>query len=413
MQFIRQNMFYVVLIALVVVTAGALVFLNMSVSGKVDGREEVRGRASRDVQNAGTGQPVNPTILANRRKFLDTLRGGAKGVVDSCVDWNRRNLVDPNHMISAVGDGKPVTAFPIDPNQYDKLAYNFSNDYLGKLVALIKTISPTSPPTDDEIKVKADQIARILAASAPASAPAREGAAPAVEDAVTKATEYLKAQKAAEGLIYADASVLDRYFDKPETLISKKKMWEAQVNLWVLSDVLAAVNATNKQSLLGGGSLARERSVVNAAVKRLVKIDVTEQYFTTHGAMARSGGVSGAVMNLTQRTSTAEYDVIHYNLTVIMPFRYLPLLERKLMEQNFHTVLKVDIAEAPEAATGRYYYGADPVFQVTIHGEMLLLAAWERGTWEDGKWKYPPLMPVEVIDELRKEGVPVADAGPR
>ena len=51
-----------------------------------------------------------------------------------------------------------------------------------------------------------------------------------------------------------------------------------------------------------------------------------------------------------------------------------------------------------------YYYGTDPVVQVDITGELLLLTSWQRGSWdgENNKWseEFPPLMPLEVLQSL-------------
>ena len=51
-----------------------------------------------------------------------------------------------------------------------------------------------------------------------------------------------------------------------------------------------------------------------------------------------------------------------------------------------------------------YYYGTEPVMQVTIKGELLLLTGWERGTADPntpGKFldKYPPLVPTEMLQQ--------------
>ena len=67
------------------------------------------------------------------------------------------------------------------------------------------------------------------------------------------------------------------------------------------------------------------------------------------------------------------------------------------------------------AGSELYYYGADPVLEVTLYGELLLLTSWERGTVDDEteEWVLPPLMPDEVLasiqgrteDAMREEDV--------
>jgi hypothetical protein len=131
-------------------------------------------------------------------------------------------------------------------------------------------------------------------------------------------------------------------------------------------------------------------------------------------------------------SSCRDYDVIRYNFTVVMAPRHLLALQRNLMARNLHTILKVDMvapekapamqaAGAPAAAAasspvatmaGRYYYGPEAVMQITVSAQLLLLTAWDRGTWDSEKnaWspQYPPLMPVEALrllpaDALRQE----------
>jgi len=72
-------------------------------------------------------------------------------------------------------------------------------------------------------------------------------------------------------------------------------------------------------------------------------------------------------------------------------------------------VLNVSIAKVDQQegiAEQYYYYGIDPVVKVTMECELLLLTAWERGTYdqETEEWsqEYPPLVPVEVLRSLQE-----------
>jgi len=115
---------------------------------------------------------------------------------------------------------------------------------------------------------------------------------------------------------------------------------------------------------------------------------------------------------LTQRVSNTDYDVARYAFTVVMPSRFLPRLQRNLLAGNLHTILDVDMAPLVGDETGGqktadyHYYGPEPVLLVTIRGELLLLTAWERGSWDDKKngWLYPPLMPRQMLDRFAAAG---------
>ena len=129
-------------------------------------------------------------------------------------------------------------------------------------------------------------------------------------------------------------------------------------------------------------------------------------------AAAGSSGpsaVSTGMGQLTQRICNQQYDVIHYSFTVIMSSRKLLELERALMARNYHTVLSVEMQEVPQVEDKYYYYGPEPVMEVTMYCELLLMTDWERGKYDskNKKWfeKYQPLMPIDVLGDLDQAGV--------
>jgi hypothetical protein len=90
-----------------------------------------------------------------------------------------------------------------------------------------------------------------------------------------------------------------------------------------------------------------------------------------------------------------------------MPHRYVPVLQQKLLGLNYHTILEQDISlvTANSQADEMYYYGTEPVREVTFSCELLLLSDWVRGTFREGddgqgRWVYPPLMPISVMEGL-------------
>ena len=155
--------------------------------------------------------------------------------------------------------------------------------------------------------------------------------------------------------------------------------------------------------------------MANSGIKRLVDLDVVDQYALgaektaakapskrTAGATGfpgMSGGGGGPAVprgrgdseSFTRRTCDKRRDVVHYSFTVIMDPKYLPALQKNLMKQNYHTILDQPslVQEVPDDTSG-YCYGYDPIMKVTIRGELLLLTDWER-----------PLMPKVVLARLR------------
>ena len=102
---------------------------------------------------------------------------------------------------------------------------------------------------------------------------------------------------------------------------------------------------------------------------------------------------------LTGRSTTSDYDVVRYTLEVVMPTTQIPALVRNLAKRNFHTVLRQNLLVQVDEQGDLYYYGTRPVMRVVIEGELLLLADWVRGKYDDqaDKWDRPPLIPKEVL----------------
>jgi len=285
-------------------------------------------------------------------------------------------------------------------------------------------------------------------------------------EAQLKGLESIRIKKARMGEVYADMGSLDLVFEREDVHATDTEMWNAQVNLWVTREIIEAIRDTNAQVLseLPPG----QRNVLRAPVKRLVSLQVERDYYTREGAASpskRSGaksrqripqkgmppfGMKGRDMypmkgpggygpkgypdmgpakthrattaagvepfsDLTGRASTTSYDVVRYHFTVIMPMRYLPDLQLSLLKRTNHTVLNVNISKAAalpltDASSIRpsesnlYYYGTDSVAEITLGCELLLMTAWERGTYdsETQKWsqRFPPLMPKEVLSGL-------------
>ncbi len=247
-------------------------------------------------------------------------------------------------------------------------------------------------------------------------------------------------ERARAGHIYADEESLYSPLVAVRTDYSDFDLWLAQVSLWVQQDIVSAIRRTNAEAL--AKAPPGTRGVPASAVKRLVRTNVRGYVVsaaTGGGGMAGmgAGGLGGMpaaptramlqylgrgtgsqnVPQLTGRATNKLYDVVHYEFTVIIPFRHLLTLYRNLMQQNFHTILSVQINAPTETARGLqgagafgsgtrfpFDFGTDPVVEATIVGELLLLSDWTRGRWDpqakDWAKGYPPLMPRAFLDQL-------------
>jgi len=428
MNFLRKNAFYVALVGGVVVLVVVFLVIQSGPGGEV--RAEMARRATTFSKLAGLGrQPVNENILANRKEWVRSIREKAGSLEEKSIEWNTRNY---EVLELQLRDGRALPAFPVE-NTLRKdqlLTAQFTQKYLDKHQALIDSLHPTGAPSKEEIQAEIN----LLMAELGTFKKAEDSQLPTASVPRQEAQDRASLKRAGAGWIYVTPETLSREFDRPRDIATFEKLWQAQVQLWVAGDIVAAIRQTNETAIKDIPEA--ERSVLTAAVKRLVSMTVYPSYQT-----AAEKKVEGAeadkrprelelelqeqepvtavqkqaplVRNLTQRVCGKKYDVIYYDFVVIMPTRHLQELLGNLMRQNYHTVLELQMGEIkPEGQSGSeselkgyYYYGPDPVLQVTVRGEALFLTAWERGTWDKSKkdWasKYPPLMPVEMLKILQ------------
>ncbi len=533
MRFLRQNIFILAVIAVVVVVGGAMLVMDFSTADKIDEQVSERISLSDLLGRASGGKKVSAAVVDAEKKRVESTQSAAKKLLEQTIRWNKRNYrVLELPLVNELGEvTERIVAFPIDRKKYRDYGavLVMTRQYMVELRSMLKNMKTTRPPTDQEIAREQANMARRLQAQKTAEEKKKRkeriaaeptkpqtprlaqpsftrGRAAGVrggsefgprggwredsemtrggrfssdagmgrstmtrggsrdssgidvtEQAKEKGFQAVRIRKAREGQIYASVLSLDVVFPMESVTASDSQLWRAQVNLWVTQDIIDVIRQTNEQVLKRFPP--DQHNVTKAAVKRLVSLYVNEGYYTggaTAGTPARSGisgnsargfaepeftgdrfGGRGALFGrgaapspapratrteggadeqtLTGRVSNQIYDVINYEFTVIIPARYLPLLQENLLRQNCHTILSIDMSNVTSAAnTGTqagqsmgeesYYYGTDPVVRTTLKCELLLLASWERGTWDDENetWskKFPPLMPVEVLEGL-------------
>jgi len=447
MEFIRRNLFYVALVLIVVVLLAAMMLLKSGADS--DARKYLAEKQA--VMNSLSSlarQDISPEKVERQKQRNQAVIEAAEAVSERLVERNRGNY----EVFRLKAGEKDLPAFPVDEELYNlhALRFEFPRVYQQKIRQQIQLLHPASVWTEQEEQEAVEQRLRVLQVIEKAKQPnpeggaaepmgprgpegpmdmdwmaparARRGAAGASSDltvqARSEALAQLKQKYSRTGLMYV-APVL---FSTPafdETLLAapgNRQLWEAQVRYWVFSDIVAAINATNEQVVQLPG---RTRSVTDSAIKHLLQVNVGGYFLPP-----AYGSASDSAATLTGRACNTLYDVQHYDFTVRMPTRYLPLLQQQLLRRNLHTILDVRIAppgDAPGQTAARredasrdqerYYYGAEPVSQVRISGELLLLTKWERGHWgaqaNDWSPEFPPLMPVEVLVDFQSKAARV------
>ncbi|MEM6333194.1 MAG: hypothetical protein AAF823_07640 [Planctomycetota bacterium] len=206
-------------------------------------------------------------------------------------------------------------------------------------------------------------------------------------------------------------------------------IWEAQMQLWVLEDVVSAIATANRDAQAKSGGTG----VVGSVVKRLLRLDVEPGYVgLSNPGMADdstnrpTGGFSfggdprgrssnaaliagdagslirspeqaqpdNFVVSPTGRMTNGVYIVRHAVLNAHVSFNEINLLMEAVKQTNFMTVIDVDILQVDEfdVMADRYFYGSDDVVEVRMRIEVLYLREW-----------LEPYMPSDIRRQL---GVP-------
>ncbi|OPX22190.1 MAG: hypothetical protein B1H04_05395 [Planctomycetales bacterium 4484_123] len=513
MNFVKQNLFLICMLGVVLVIGGVLLALAGPAHKQARSHVEVRTRLSAQLASLTRGEGlgaervrVNKKVVEAARHRVIKTREEYAEVVRRALERNRAHyrvlsFADPDNP-----SGPRLPAFPVNSQLYQRkgLRLLFPTEYRNRVLALLASMKPTSPPTLEEIKEQASVIAdkeRLKAEAngrptTPRPTPARptppasrflvgpppprmaepgaplaaagqlrgQGQPRAPMTPEEKARLTLMLAKARLGDIYADGNSMHMVLVSDRVNYTNDMLWMAQVSLWVQQDIVAAINRTNREVLqrqeLSGRK--RDKGVLASAVKRLLKIRVFGYVVTPGGTegpprtgapggaaghrgevppgrmggggaggmgsrtlmfVGGIGGGSGPGMGanslraapLSQRVCNKLYDVVQYQFSAVVSSSALLRLYRNLLLQNYHTILDVKVGR-PGQQQGRmmervrpsqpggtelYYYGTDPVVEVTITGELLLLTDWTRGRSEpdgpSGQKKYPPLMPVDFL----------------
>jgi len=413
MRFIQENIFLLSTIGVAVLIGGLMLAWSAGIGGDVDEALASRQKLSNQLSRLRK-PPVNVNIVEAEREGVEEVLVTQQTVVDMCVEWNCRNYQTFELRFDTEDGKRVVPAFPADRQLYRRydLTFNAAQVYRKELAALLVSLRPVVPPTKEQIDDEKDlwekklhdewrerknkrrkaaeaaegdeeSIAETAKPKPVAGGVDKAEPAPTAQKALERAEIALLIKHAKEATIYAPSKALDWVLPGPELVAPPiTKIWQAQLNYWITKDIIAAIRATNAVSARPANAGNEIPSVLDAAVKELVKVEIDENYVA--GPEAAGGttgiarrGVEAAVNSFTQRASCQQYDVLHYSFTVVMPTRSLNALERNLMKRNYHTILGVHIRQLPQRPSDRYY-GTDPVMAVTIRGELLVLTAWKR-----------------------------------
>ena len=183
------------------------------------------------------------------------------------------------------------------------------------------------------------------------------------------------------------------------------QMWYAQVGLWIQQDVVDAIADVNEQA---AKQLPEDEAYVeNMPVKRLQSVHVLG-YLTENGPVAfmsqsggPSGGPGGTILkpSFTGRSSNKEYDVVRFQVVVVVDQRALLKLIDHFTKQNFYQSVGLSfqaITAKDQDYRQGYLYGTAPVVRATLDFEGYM-----------ARIVYQKMFPAEVREQL---GIDVAQA---
>ncbi|MEM6755738.1 MAG: hypothetical protein AAF586_01105 [Planctomycetota bacterium] len=188
------------------------------------------------------------------------------------------------------------------------------------------------------------------------------------------------------------------------------EMWEGQMQLWVLEDVVEAIELANERAAEASGLSGVPASVV----KRLISLTVEPGYIGLD-----SGGLAGGsgrdadtplrmpapnvqqppnfVVSPSGRATNGVYLVRYATLQADISINKLPLLIDAIDEVNFMTIVDMDVRRVDEyeMLNENYFYGSDDVAEVTLTIETVWFRDW-----------LAPMMPAVIA---RSVGQPARD----
>lgn len=164
---------------------------------------------------------------------------------------------------------------------------------------------------------------------------------------------------------------------------SPLELWDWQVQLWTMQDVMRAVADTNAS--------AKDIGVTKSVVKRIERLTVDSVLpgaqqggaFVDPAAAPAAPAADGAYdysASITGRTRSGLFDVVTARLSCVVATKDLPRFFDAISRANMMTVTGVNLKKVDLAADLRdgYYYGADGVTRVDMTIEALWLREWTR-----------------------------------
>ena len=301
--------------------------------------------------------------------------------------------------------------------------FQFQQIYLKQFTTVIPAqLQSVAPPTDEEIKVRADKETERLTKDAPHDAVTGDvfdkvSLQNQINQMLARLPEEMRQEAATKHKMYVAPTAMSLHPDLAggkgvNVAPSAQSIWLAQVGLWLQQDLVAAIQELNRNSKLVETSPVKEIVGINISpALDLYVVPGMTAGATPQGATAipTGGGVNGATassiptngdadpipkdysVSPTGRTSNGIFDVASFTVVLNVQATDLGRVIQAIERDRLITVTQTDVQAVNSAIMRQegYYFGKNPVVTLTMKCEAVFLRDWTR-----------PLMPKEIKQYL-------------
>ena len=349
----------------------------------------------------------NATVIAAGEQTIKRVQDQSLLLKDQAVRMNVHQPLVPGAL-----------PLPRDPFQFEQV-------YLKQFQTVFPAmLESATPPTDEEIKARADKETERLTKESPHDAATgesinKEALQNQINQMLARLPEDMRQEAATKHRMYVAPTALSVHPDLAggkglNVAPSAQSIWLAQVGLWLQQDLVNSIAELNRNS----------KVVETSAVKEIVGINISpglDLYVVPGGAapggqstVDRAGGAGGGAggagpvssvptngdadpipkdytVSPTGRTCNGIFDVVNFTVVLNVQAADLGRVIQAIERDRLLTVIQTDVQAVNSAAMRLegYYFGKNPVVTLTMKCEAVFLRDWTR-----------PLMPKEIKQYL-------------
>jgi hypothetical protein len=344
----------------------------------------------------------NVTVIDYGQKTIKHVQDQSLLLKDQAVRMNVRQPL--------VAGALPTTR---DPFQFQQI-------YLKQFTTVIPAaLQSATPPTDEEIKARADKETERLTKEAPHDAATgdvfnKDALQNQINQMLGRLPEEMRQEAATKHRMYVAPTAMSLHPDLAggkgvNVAPSAQSIWLAQVGLWLQQDLVAAIQELNRNSKLVETSPVKAIVGINISPNLDLYVVPAAAAGATPGAAQPGAGANGATassiptngdadpipkdytVSPTGRTCNGIFDVVSFTVVLNVQATDLGRVIQAIERDRLITVTQTDVQAVNSAAMRQegYYFGRNPVVTLTMKCEADFLRDWTR-----------PLMPKEIKQYL-------------